>query len=182
MEQWGVTAAETAAYLAAHPYQGGAAGLKQIAYEKWVSLFNLETEAYAEYRRLDYPVLKPGPEARDEHDSDAPAVSGHRELAQREQPRCGQVRRRATRTSPARCGGTSRNSQLISASSIDGARDTTPHACMHAWGVVRLRCIVGTARAWGGARTELKNACTGYQTEVSLPIRSVSAKDNAPRM
>ena len=39
------------------------AGLKQIAYEKWVSLFNLETEAYAEYRRLDYPVLTPGPEA-----------------------------------------------------------------------------------------------------------------------
>jgi len=41
----------------------GAQGLKQIAYEKWVSLFNLETEAYAEYRRLDYPVLTPGPEA-----------------------------------------------------------------------------------------------------------------------
>jgi hypothetical protein len=63
MEQWGVTPAATAAYLAAHPYQGGPAGLKQIAYEKWVSLFNLETEAYAEYRRLDYPVLTPGPEA-----------------------------------------------------------------------------------------------------------------------
>jgi len=65
MEQWGVDAASTAAYLASPgvAYQGGAAGLKQIAYEKWVSLFNLETEAYAEYRRLDYPVLKPGPEA-----------------------------------------------------------------------------------------------------------------------
>ena len=63
MEQWGVDAASTTAYIAAHPYQGGAAGLKQIAYEKWVSLFNLETEAYAEYRRLDFPVLKPGPEA-----------------------------------------------------------------------------------------------------------------------
>jgi hypothetical protein len=44
-------------------YKGGPAGLKQIAYEKWVALFNLETEAYSEYRRLDYPVLKPGPEA-----------------------------------------------------------------------------------------------------------------------
>jgi hypothetical protein len=63
MEQWGVDAASTAAYIAAHPYTAGATGLKQIAYEKWVSLFNLETEAYAEYRRLDYPVLKPGPEA-----------------------------------------------------------------------------------------------------------------------
>jgi len=63
MEQWGVDAASTTAYIAAHPYQGGATGLKQIAYEKWVSLFNLETEAYSEYRRLDYPVLTPGPDA-----------------------------------------------------------------------------------------------------------------------
>jgi hypothetical protein len=41
-----------------------ATGLKQIAYEKWVSLFNLENEAYAEWRRLDYPVLVPGPFAK----------------------------------------------------------------------------------------------------------------------
>jgi hypothetical protein len=63
MEQWGVSAAATATYLAGRAYVPGTTGLKQIAYEKWVSLFNLETEAYAEYRRLDYPVLKPGPEA-----------------------------------------------------------------------------------------------------------------------
>jgi hypothetical protein len=65
MEQWGVSAANIAAYLAKPGvvYKGGAAGLQQIAYEKWVSLFNLETEAYAEYRRFDYPVLVPGPEA-----------------------------------------------------------------------------------------------------------------------
>jgi len=65
MEQWGVSAADIAAYLAqpSVAYVPGTQGLKQIAYEKWVSLFNLETEAYAEYRRLDYPVLKPGPEA-----------------------------------------------------------------------------------------------------------------------
>jgi Starch-binding associating with outer membrane len=65
MEQWGVDPADIATYLASPNvvYKGGAQGLKQIAYEKWVSLFNLETEAYAEYRRLDYPVLKPGPEA-----------------------------------------------------------------------------------------------------------------------
>jgi len=63
MQQWGVDAADIATYLASVPYKGGAAGLQQIAYEKWVSLFNLETEAYAEYRRFDFPVLKPGPDA-----------------------------------------------------------------------------------------------------------------------
>ncbi len=63
MQQWNVAPADIATYLASVPYAGGAAGLKQIAYEKWVSLFNLETEAYAEYRRNDFPVLKPGPEA-----------------------------------------------------------------------------------------------------------------------
>jgi hypothetical protein len=65
MEQWGVSAAQITAYLARPgvAYTPGANGLKQIAYEKWVALFNLETEAYAEYRRLDYPVLKPGPAA-----------------------------------------------------------------------------------------------------------------------
>lgn len=65
MEQWGVPSADIDAYLAkpAVAYQGGAAGLKQIAYEKWVALFNLETEAYAEYRRLNYPILTPGPSA-----------------------------------------------------------------------------------------------------------------------
>jgi len=64
MRQWGVAGADITAYLAKVPYAGGAAGLKQIAYEKWVSLFNLENEAYAEWRRLDYPVLKPGPNAQ----------------------------------------------------------------------------------------------------------------------
>jgi hypothetical protein len=65
MEQWGVAPAAIATYLARPgvAYTPGANGLKQIAYEKWVSLFNLETEAYAEYRRLDYPVLTPGPAA-----------------------------------------------------------------------------------------------------------------------
>jgi hypothetical protein len=65
MEQWEVPAADIAAYLAQPgvAYKGGAAGLTQIAYEKWVALFNLETDAYAEYRRLNYPVLKAGPSA-----------------------------------------------------------------------------------------------------------------------
>ena len=65
MQQWGVTAPEITAYLAKPGVVYNAAtGLKQIAYEKWVSLFNLENEAYAEWRRLDYPVLVPGPFAK----------------------------------------------------------------------------------------------------------------------
>jgi hypothetical protein len=65
MQQWGVTAAEITAYLAKPGVvYNPATGLKQIAYEKWVSLFNLENEAYAEWRRLDYPVLTPGPFAK----------------------------------------------------------------------------------------------------------------------
>ena len=65
MEQWGIGATAIAAYLARPQvaYKGGAAGLQQIAYEKWVALYNQETEAWAEQRRLDYPVLTPGPDA-----------------------------------------------------------------------------------------------------------------------
>ncbi|HEX7979294.1 MAG TPA: SusD/RagB family nutrient-binding outer membrane lipoprotein [Gemmatimonadaceae bacterium] len=67
MQQWGVDAASITAYLA-KPGVALAAdtptALKQIAYEKWVSLFNLENEAYAEWRRLNYPVLVPGPFAK----------------------------------------------------------------------------------------------------------------------
>ena len=59
MQQWGVAAADIATYLAAHPYTPGT---NRIAYEKWVALFNVETEAYSEWRRLDYPVLQPGPD------------------------------------------------------------------------------------------------------------------------
>jgi len=67
MQQWGVTAPEITAYLArpSSTLSGTQAQqLQQIAYEKWVSLFNLENEAYAEWRRLDYPVLVPGPFAK----------------------------------------------------------------------------------------------------------------------
>jgi len=66
MKQWDVDQADIDAYVAkaAAKYTSGTpAAIQQIAYEKWVALFNMETEAYAEYRRLDYPVLKPGPEA-----------------------------------------------------------------------------------------------------------------------
>ena len=65
MEQWEIDPADIAAYLARSQvaYKGGAAGLQQIAYEKWVALYNQETEAWSEQRRLDYPVLVPGPDA-----------------------------------------------------------------------------------------------------------------------
>jgi hypothetical protein len=65
MEQWGIDAATADAYIAQAgvQYKGGTAGINQIAYEKWVALFNQETEAYSEWRRLDYPVLVPGPDA-----------------------------------------------------------------------------------------------------------------------
>jgi len=63
LQQWGVDPADITAYLgrAQVAYKGGAAGLQQIAYEKWVALYNQETEAWAEQRRLDYPVMKVGP-------------------------------------------------------------------------------------------------------------------------
>jgi len=67
MQQWGVSAGAIATYLARPTSTLApdlATQLKQIAYEKWVSLFNLENEAYAEWRRLDYPVLVPGPFAK----------------------------------------------------------------------------------------------------------------------
>jgi len=65
MEQWGVSSTDISAYLArpSVQFKGGAQGIQQIAYEKWISLFNLESEAWAEWRRLDYPILVPGPDA-----------------------------------------------------------------------------------------------------------------------
>jgi hypothetical protein len=65
MQQWGVAPTDITAYLARPQvaYKGGAAGIKQIAYEKWVALYNQETEAWSEQRRLDFPVLTPGPDA-----------------------------------------------------------------------------------------------------------------------
>ncbi len=63
-EQWGVYDAGDLATYMANPevaYAGGAAGLDQIAYEKWVALYGNGYEAWAEWRRLDHPVLTPHP-------------------------------------------------------------------------------------------------------------------------
>jgi hypothetical protein len=37
--------------------------MEQIATEKWVSLYLQGFEAWAEWRRLDYPQLTPAPDA-----------------------------------------------------------------------------------------------------------------------
>lgn len=55
MDYWGVDPVDAAAYLAAHPY----AGIAEIAYEKWASLFLQGPEAWSEWRRLDLPLLTP---------------------------------------------------------------------------------------------------------------------------
>ena len=44
-------------------YAGGAAGLTQIAYQKWVSLYMQGMEAWTEVRRTGVPALVPGPRA-----------------------------------------------------------------------------------------------------------------------
>jgi hypothetical protein len=59
-----VSTADIAAYLSrADVVYSPARGLEQIAYQKWVSLFNEENEAYAEWRRTGVPTLTPGPKA-----------------------------------------------------------------------------------------------------------------------
>lgn len=67
MNQWGITdAAAISAYLAqpAVTYAGGAAGLRQIATQKWVALFTDGGQAWAEWRRTCQPAtIKPGPAA-----------------------------------------------------------------------------------------------------------------------
>jgi len=64
MNQWGVAANNV--YLAdtAIAYKGGAAGLIQIAKQKWVALFTDGSQAWAEWRRTCQPAnLVPGPYA-----------------------------------------------------------------------------------------------------------------------
>ena len=64
MEVYGIPQAQIAAYLARPGVAYNATtGLQQIAFQKWVSLFNQGTEAYAEWRRTDVPTLTPGPGA-----------------------------------------------------------------------------------------------------------------------
>ena len=53
---WEGTQADADTYLAAHPYD--AANWKEsLGMQKWLALYNRSVEAWAEWRRLDYPVL-----------------------------------------------------------------------------------------------------------------------------
>ena len=64
MQVYGIPQAEIDAYLAQPEVAYNAAtGLEQIAFQKWISLFNQGTEAFAEWRRTGQPVLTPGPTA-----------------------------------------------------------------------------------------------------------------------
>lgn len=66
MQQWGVKAADIATYLAqpSVAYKGGAAGLKQIATQKWIALYSDGGQAWFEWRRTCVPNIKPGPAAK----------------------------------------------------------------------------------------------------------------------
>ena len=61
MSFWGVAQADIDAYTAAHT----TSTLSEIAYEKWVALYLNGPEAWAEWRRLDMPVLTPSASALD---------------------------------------------------------------------------------------------------------------------
>ena len=64
MAQWGVTDASAIAAFMAQPgvaYQGGTAGLKQIATQKYIALFGDDGQAWAEWRRTCTPTIVPGP-------------------------------------------------------------------------------------------------------------------------
>ncbi len=64
MNQWGVDVAAAAAYLTepdvAYDATSLATELESIAEQKWVALYTNGVEAYAEWRRLDFPTLAPG--------------------------------------------------------------------------------------------------------------------------
>ncbi len=64
MESLGISAADIAAYLAQpRVAYNPATGLQQIALQKWLSLYQQGSEAYAEVRRTGVPHLVPGPAA-----------------------------------------------------------------------------------------------------------------------
>lgn len=64
MRRWGATDAEIATYLARPEVAWNAAQWQQrIGTQKWIALFGQGLEAFAEVRRLDFPVLTPGPDA-----------------------------------------------------------------------------------------------------------------------
>jgi hypothetical protein len=64
MERWDATPTQIADYLAQPEVAWDAAQWRQrIGVQKWIALFGQGLEAFAEVRRLNYPVLVPGPDA-----------------------------------------------------------------------------------------------------------------------
>jgi hypothetical protein len=61
MEQWGVYTADSyAAYITQPDVAFTAAkAIEQIATQRWIALFYQNSEAWAEWRRTGFPVLKP---------------------------------------------------------------------------------------------------------------------------
>lgn len=61
MEYWGISDADVINnYISAQPYNGSN-WKASIGIQKWISLYTSGTEAWAEWRRLDQPVLEPSP-------------------------------------------------------------------------------------------------------------------------
>ena len=58
MQQWGVSNSATEAYLKEHNViYNEAHAIEQVAQQKWLALFFQPYEAWAEWRRLDYPIF-----------------------------------------------------------------------------------------------------------------------------
>lgn len=64
MTQWGVDSSDADGYLTeADVVYDAANAMNQIAEQKWLALFYQPYEAWAEWRRLDYPLLTPAVDA-----------------------------------------------------------------------------------------------------------------------
>ena len=62
LQRFGVSQADIDAYLANPDVQyDPAEWQKKVGLQKWISLFDNSTEAYAEYRRTGWPLIQPGP-------------------------------------------------------------------------------------------------------------------------
>jgi len=63
-EQWGAPAGELEAYLAQPEVAYDPANFrKSLGNQKWLALYTQGMEAWSEWRRLDYPILIPAPDA-----------------------------------------------------------------------------------------------------------------------
>ena len=66
IQEWGGTAAQATAYLAqpSVAYATAIGGWRQkIGVQSWLALYNRGYDAWTQWRRLDFPILTPGPEA-----------------------------------------------------------------------------------------------------------------------